>query len=124
MTLFMFFIGILIILGIARYNESEKLFWTLFISFIGAFTATTAVSKYIDSEKQNNVEVVSPAPTQALFSVSHKYCVLADSSEAAIYEEKSSDPVSKDSLETKLNIILSKVGATARDQPTTPFDTS
>lgn len=124
MTLFMFLIGILIILGIARYNESEKLFWTLFVSFTGTFAAATAVSEYMDSKKQDKVEVVSSAPTQVLFGGSRKCYVLADSSKTVTDEEKSSVPVSKDSLIAKPDFILSKSCAPARDQPTTPFDTS
>ena len=124
MILFMFLLGLLIILGIARYNESEKLFWTLFVSYIGSFAATVAVSEYISNKKQNKVEVVSPAPTQAPLSGSRRCFVLADLIEVVTDEEKSSDPVSKDLAETKHNLVLSKVYVNVRGQPIEPFDTS
>lgn len=124
MTLLTFIIGLLIILGIARYNESDKLFWMLFVSYVGGFAATTAVCEYISSKNKDKVEVVSPTPTQVLYGGSHRFCVLADPTNTVTNEEKSSDPVSKDSVKTKQDFVLSKVCAPARDQPTMPFDTS
>lgn len=124
MTLFWFVIGILAIISISRYNESDKLFWKLFISFLGGFATVVAVSEYISNKQQNKVEVVTNAPTQALDSASHTYCVMPDSSVTVSKEEKSSDPVSKDSAGLKFNLIRSKVAIFGRDQPTKPFDTS
>lgn len=124
MILLMFVIGLLLIIGISRYNESEKLFWTLLVSFVGSFAAATAVCKYVENKKTNEIQVASHAPTQVLYSGSHRCCVLADPSITVTNEEKSSVPVSKDSAEVKLDIVRSRVCAPARDQPTTPFDTS
>ena len=39
MTLFAFLATVAAIIAIARYNESDKLFWKLLVSFIGAYAA-------------------------------------------------------------------------------------
>lgn len=52
MALFWFICGILLILGIARYNESNKLFWILLVSFIGAFTAASIVESALNKQKK------------------------------------------------------------------------
>lgn len=60
MALFWFLCGILMILAIARYNESNRLFWILLVSFIGAFTATSIIESILDNEKENVTVNVSP----------------------------------------------------------------
>lgn len=119
----MFLIGLLLIIGISRYNESEKLFWTLLISFVGTFAVTTAATKIMNQKRTNENTIVSSAPTQVLYYGSHR-CVLADSVITVTDEEKSSAPVSKDSLMTESDLVRSKIGAPARDQPVSFFDTS
>lgn len=124
MILFWFLLGIALILAISRYNESDKLFWTLFISFIGAFGATTAVVKYLDSKERDKVEYVTSAPTQALYAGSHTYCVLADSSVSAIREDSTSKSAGKEMLDSTTSFISSKVSGGSRDQPVEYIDDS
>lgn len=126
MILFLFLLaGILLILGISRYNENEKLFWKLFISFIGAFAATTAVKMYIDnSEKKDKVEYLNTSPTQAPDEGPCSICILADPFIMVTNEGKSSDPVSKEYLCINTDLILSKIAGEIRGQPFSPFDTS
>lgn len=124
MILFWFLIGIALILCISRYNESDKLFWTLFISFIGTFAATVAVSKYISNKKQDKIEYVTSAPTQALYTGSHCYCVMPEPSVSATIEPSSSEPVSKDIQSNNLDLSLSKIAEGIRGQPVEYFDDS
>lgn len=124
MILLWFVIGIIVILCISRYNEDDKLFWKLLVSFVGTFAAATLVYKYIESQKQDKVEYYSPAPTQALYSGSHSVCVLADPSVAVANETLVSDPVSKEYKDCGKNLILSKVYVNVRGQPSEFFDTS
>lgn len=131
MTLFWFFLGgLATCIGIARYNEDDSLFWKLFISFLGAFTAATVVRTQLESENQEKVVKVEKAavPTQVLRSTPSiiNFYSLADVSQAATKREKSPKPVSKDSLINKNDSSLSKVFGSIRGQPQmfAFFDTS
>lgn len=132
MTLFWFLAGLSICIGISRYNEDDALFWKLFISFIGAFTAATVVRTAMENENQEKVVMIEKAtvsPTQVLPSTP---CInlydytLADVSKAATKREKSPKPVSKDSLINPNDSSLSKVFGSIRGQPQmfAYFDTS
>lgn len=130
MTLFWFLAGLAVCIGIARYNEDDGLFWKLFISFVGAFTAATVVKTQLESENQEKVVKVEKAtvPTQVLQSTPStiNFYSLADVSRAATKREKSPKPVSKDSLINKNDSSLSKVFGSIRGQPQlfAFFDTS
>lgn len=130
MTLFWFLAGLATCIGIARYNEDDNLFWKLFISFVGAFTAATVVKTQLESENQEKVVKVEKAtvPTQVLQSTPSiiNFYSLADVSQAATKREKSPKPVSKDSLINKNDSSLSKVFGSIRGQPQmfAFFDTS
>ena len=130
MTLFWFLAGLGVCIGIARYNEDDSLFWKLFISFIGAFTAATVVKTQLESENQEKVVKVEKAtvPTQVLQSTPSiiNFYSLADVSQAATKREKSPKPVSKDSLINDNDSSLSKVFGSIRGQPQmfAFFDTS
>jgi hypothetical protein len=130
MTLFWFLAGLATCVGIARYNEDDSLFWKLFISFVGAFTAATVVKTQLESENQEKVVKVEKAavPTQVLQSTPSviNFYSLADVSQAATKREKSPKPVSKDSLINKNDSSLSKVFGSIRGQPQmfAFFDTS
>lgn len=67
MDLLWFLTGIVIILFIARYNESNKLFWTLLISFTGSFAVATTVMKITNHNSKEEVKksVIQTCPTQA-----------------------------------------------------------
>ena len=123
MILFWFLIGIALILAISRYNEDDKLFWMLFISFIGAFASTVAVYKYISNKKQDKVEYVTSVPTQVLYAGPHIYCVLADPG-VSVTREAISKPVSKEILNNNTDPFLSKIVGGIRDQPFDYYDTS
>lgn len=130
MTLFWFLAGLATCIGIARYNEDDSLFWKLFISFLGAFTAATVVRTQLESENQEKVVKVEKAavPTQVLQSTPSiiNFYSLADVSQAVTKREKSPKPVSKDSLINNNDSSLSKVFGSIRGQPQmfAFFDTS
>lgn len=118
MTLFWFLAGLATCIGIARYNEDDALFWKLFISFVGAFTAATVVDMAIDSkQEQGKVVMVDSMPTQVLQSTPCMYCTLADVSLAATKREKSPKPVSKAVTINPNCIALSEVSPSARGRP-------
>ena len=131
MTLFWFLAGFAVCLGVARYNEDDSLFWKLFISFVGAFTAATVVKTQLENENREKVvkiEKVTTSPTQVLQSTPStiNFYSLADVSQAATKREKSPKPVSKDSLINQNDSSLSKVFGSIRGQPQmfAYFDTS
>lgn len=72
MVLLWFLLGILAIFLISRYNESNKIFWVLFVSFIGGFTAMSMISKTTHTKDKKNVVKVNHY-TQALASESNCY---------------------------------------------------
>lgn len=56
MTVLWFIIGIALILCIARYNESNKLFWTLLFSFIMGFAGTKMIlGNHHDEQSGDNL---------------------------------------------------------------------
>jgi len=130
LTLFWFLTGLALCIGISRYNEDDNLFWKLFISFVGAFTAATVVKTAMENENQEKVVKVEKAtmsPTQVQQSTSCiNFYTLADVSLAATKREKSPKPVSKDSLINNNDSSLSKVFGSIRGQPQmfAYFDTS
>lgn len=69
MTLTLFILGLLIILFIARYNESNKLFWQLLVAFVLCFAATKIVYNTFFAEKeQSELSLNQAYPTQGLIA--------------------------------------------------------
>ena len=75
----MFIVGILLILGIAKYNKSNKLFWTLFTAYTLGFAGMKLVYDSF-SEKAGSEQSLNQAyPTQGLNLASDTcMCFLAD----------------------------------------------
>lgn len=66
MILLWFFFGILLAFGIARYNESNKLFWQLAVSFIIGYATTVMVTRTINGSERSSENLVQVYPTQML----------------------------------------------------------
>lgn len=64
-TLFLFVLGLVLITLLARYNESNKLFWVLFTGLMLGITAHVIVND-MSTGKESNATVMSVEPTQAL----------------------------------------------------------
>ena len=54
MTLLAFISIIGVITAIARYNESEKLFWSLLVSFVGAYAAVNVAVNLLNDDKKDD----------------------------------------------------------------------
>ena len=78
MTLFMFLLGILIILGIARYNESNKLFWTLFTAYTLGFAVTKLVYDNFNKNEQSQQSLNQAYPTQGLLAMGNTFMCFTD----------------------------------------------
>ena len=78
MTLLMFILGILIILGIARYNQSNKLFWTLFVAYTLGFAGTKLVYDNFHEKKQSQQSLNQAYPTQGLLAMDNAFVCIDD----------------------------------------------
>lgn len=106
-----------VILGVARYNENDSLFWKLFISLAGAYAAVFAVKSYIDdSKEQDKVVMISKAPTQVQESTVALFGVATPTLTATRWE-KSQKPAGKDTFAIKNDSILSEVLVSIRGRP-------
>lgn len=76
MALLWFILGVLLICCIARYNESNKLFWTLFASFVGFYAAASIAIACCNSEP-NKEDLTQVCPTQ-LYTNTSSVQLLAD----------------------------------------------
>lgn len=104
MSLLLFLIGLFIIFCIGRYNESNKLFWILLISFISSFAITSVAIKAV-LEKGKKVEKVSCVSlTQAPASKSGIF-LLADYALAGTQVLTNTKPVGKGTLCSLCNSI-------------------
>lgn len=66
MTIIAFILGILLILCIARYNESNKLFWTLLTAYTLSFTAAKMYYDIFGEKEQSEKTLKQASPTQGL----------------------------------------------------------
>ena len=117
MTLLAFISIIGVITAIARYNETEKLFWSLLVSFVGAYAAVNVAVNLLNDKKEDKVVMIEKSPMQVLESVPLLTGVLADTSLLVTMREKSPKPASKDMLFNLDNNVLSEVHRKARGQP-------
>lgn len=128
MILFWFLVGILGIYLIARYNQSNKLFWILLFSYVGMFTAGTIFAKANSAESRNKTIHTQVCPTQAkMMTSSEASFVTDDFSSSTIVKVLTSVPVSKDyTLALCVDgFVSSKIYGKIRGQPLfSYFDTS
>ena len=119
MTLLALLSGIAVITLIARYNESDNLFWKLLISLVGSYAAATVAVNVLNhsDEKKDKVVMIEKAPMQALESMPTLYASVVTDNSLATLGEKSPKPVGKDMLFNQKNLILSGVHRKARGQP-------
>jgi len=119
MILLWFILGIALAFGIARYNESNKLFWTLLFAYVMGFAGTKMVLQATDGNEQSDVKTVQMYPTQ-MPSIAEGLTVPFQTAISMV-------PVKVTALESvvqelpsdlhDVNITLSKVSERTRDQP-------
>ena len=78
MTLLMFILGILLIAGIARYNNSNKLFWILFTCFTLGFTGMKVLHDTFKDKEQNETSLNQAYPTQGLLAMDNAFVCIGD----------------------------------------------
>ena len=122
MVLFWFIIGVIAITLIARYNESDKLFWKLFLAFVLGFASAKMYYHLTNERNENTLTQVSP--TQASMELSGIAQFFLAGSTPEITVSESYVPVSQAYAPagSESSLILSKIAGGTRDQP--PFLTS
>lgn len=104
MSLLLFLIGLFIIFCIGRYNESNKLFWILLISFISSFAITSVAIKATLGKGKKVEKVSCVSLTQAPASKSGIF-LLADYALAGTQVLYDTKPVGKGTLCSLCNSI-------------------
>ena len=120
MTLLYFFTAIILAFGIARFNESNKLFWELMISFMLGYAGTVMVDRTINGSKRSNESLVQVCPTQTpnVASSNNSVCLLADAALAPAKVTALKSVVQDITPEEReIEIIPSEVFGRTRDQP-------
>lgn len=97
MYVFWLILVIAVIFCIARYNESNKLFWTLLVAFTAGMTGGTAV-QMVNSNSQSKKTSVEVCPTQTSQPTLHLDGVLASDTAEITSEPQAPISVSKDSI--------------------------
>ena len=94
MTLFLFILGLVLITLISRYNESNKLFWTLLTVYTLGFVGTKLIyDNFVADESKNTFEQVQP--TQGLMAASGSFQFLVTDDTSSATTKVTSKPVSK-----------------------------
>jgi hypothetical protein len=73
MTLALFIAAVLLALGIARYNQSNKLFWTLLTCFILGIACTKVVYDTFSEKEQSEQSLDQAYPTQGLLPTANAF---------------------------------------------------
>lgn len=95
----LFVLGVVLIVLLARYNESNKLFWTLLTCFTLGFAGSTLVYKtFYKKESKAKVEQVQPTQALAMTSGSLVYLLADDTLPASV--KVTSNPVSQANVPT------------------------
>ena len=125
MDLFLFSLIVLIVGAIARYNESNKLFWTLLTPFVVAFAVTKMIQKD-SSPKQDETVTLQVSPTQSAVLTSDAFMYLLAGDSVSETKKETSPSVGKDTIPVENDtIIRSKATSKIRDQSKSSFfDTS
>ena len=125
MDLFLFSLIVLIIAAVARYNESNKLFWTLLTPFVVAFAVTKMIQKD-SSPKQDETVTLQVSPTQSAVLTSDAFMYLLAGDSVSGTKKATSPSVGKDTIPVENDtIIRSKATSKIRDQSKSSFfDTS
>ena len=107
MILTYFVLGLLLAFGIARYNQSNKLFWTLFMSFILGIAGGSIYQKLTSSEDEKEETVVTCGQeTLNVTTVSSMYCLLADAEETCKTEKSHSMSIHNDVHKETMDFLL------------------
>ena len=116
-------VAFLLALAIARYNESNKTFWVLFISLLIGIAGGSVYTKLIQTNQSEDNSYEGVSPTQALPSQSDT-CLLADlmtGTQSCYKPELVSQENTPDTYETHLTPVKGHVTVSLKP-PRTVFE--
>ena len=118
MTFIWILLGIGMIYALARYNESNGLFWKLLISFLVGFAACDIIMHNVH-KNQNEDQLTQVCPTQVSMGASGCTINLLADVSPSMSVNVSSNPVSQvyTPAEREYDASLSKVFGNIRGQP-------
>lgn len=119
MIVLWFVLGILIAFGIARYNESNKLFWQLTLAFVLGYALTVMCTRTFGNEESDkNPTQVLPTQVQSMVSGSAIYLFgnTVDMQSSKVTASTLVSQVYTPALHGE-NVTLSEVFGRTRDQP-------
>lgn len=93
MTLALFIFAVLLALGIARYNESNKLFWTLLTCFILGIACTKVVYDTFSEKEQSEQSLNQAYPTQGLLPTANTFVLFNNADSYTTDVKVTSKPV-------------------------------
>ena len=93
MTLALFIFAVLLALGIARYNESNKLFWTLLTCFILGIACTKVVYDTFSEKEQSEQSLNQAYPTQGLLPTANAFVLFNNADSYTTDVKATSKPV-------------------------------
>ena len=93
MTLALFVFAVLLALGIARYNESNKLFWTLLTCFILGIACTKVVYDTFSEKEQSEQSLNQAYPTQGLLPTANAFVLFNNADSYTTDVKVTSKPV-------------------------------
>lgn len=104
LTTVLFIAGIAVILLIARYNQSNKLFWTLLMAMLAGFVGGTIATKIATNNSSEHTGLYQSVPTQGsdLQAVGMITSRLAEDQDILAYAK----PMSQAYFEPTTNSIL------------------
>lgn len=120
MILLCFLAAIITSFGIARYNESNKLFWQTMLAFLLGYAAFVMCERTFGEDQNDGSITQVQCPTQGpAISSGSLYYLLAGDDSLTPAKVTAFKPVSQDCapLMCDIEAILSKVFGRTRDQP-------
>lgn len=118
-NLLWFILGISLIFGIARYNESNKLFWTLLFAYTIGFAGTKMVLDIHHGDEQSNESLTQVYSTQESVIAVAATLPFTTAIDMTSTKVTASNPVSQGftPVTTETKVTPSEVFGRTRDQP-------
>lgn len=77
MTLLWCILAIVVAILVSRYNQSNKLFWILLVSFLSGIAGAAVFNKMSSEESSNKEKLTQVCPTQGVLLISDYNSLLA-----------------------------------------------
>lgn len=126
MILLWFVLGILLAFSIARYNQSNKLFWQLVLAFIFGYATAVMIDRTINGNERSSDDLVQVSPTQMPTAVDGAMALFETTAVMESSKVTALNSVVQVLTPAEYEVVAasSKVFGRTRDQPHDFFNTS